>query len=452
MIVIDYKQRAAEMSPTWARFLEFVEEHPQYAQPTDLTDVRCDYPVQSWPTFMSSEHRAEVARATTSVFRLLRSIPTSIFRNDIARMADYYRINPRGLAPALFAQPDGLDIAIGRADFIDGDAGFKCVELNPFGSLGGLETEFMFDAYRRTSPFSHFVAAAGIAPRFDRCMLTLFEYMIDVARQRGIADDEINIAAVADGERPAFGAYGDLPYACFQDALASVGDGVRGTLVRCQPKDIRERNGDLYCGDIRLHVVWEYAVLNHYPARCVLAFKRGRIAYFNSPVSGYFGCKRSLALLSQSLESDTCDEQDRSAIERYVPWTRELIDRDVTFDGHRYGLLDLLRSHRSGFVLKKGQSYGGDEVYIGECTPADQWERVLRAGLDEGVWLVQEFIEPRTFVYQSGGDGHAPCKAVWGGFCYGDRFGGAYLRIFPAAKTGPINSARGAMTGFLFEG
>jgi hypothetical protein len=450
-MTINFKKRAAEVSPTWARFLDFVERHPTYAQPTDMTTVSCDYPVQSWPTFISSELRADVAQATTSVFRLLRSIPSSIFGNDTNRIADYYRINPRGLAPTLCARPNGLDIAIGRADLIYSASGFKCIELNPFGSLGGLETEFMIDAYRHTSPFSHFVAESGIALRHERCMLTLFEYMATVVRQLGIADEEINIAIVADGERPAFGAYSELPNAIFRDALANIGDGVRGTLIRCQPRDIKERNGDLYCAKIRLHAVWEYAVLKHYPARSVLAFKRGRIAYFNSPISGYLGCKRSLALLSQALESDAYDDKDRSAIEHYVPWTRELIDQDVIFEGRRRGLLDLLRVNRAGFVLKKGQSYGGDEVHIGECTPDDQWERVVRTGMDEGTWLVQEYIEPRTFMYQSGGEGHAPCRAVWGGFCYGDRFGGAYLRIFPEFKSGPINSARGAMTGLVFE-
>lgn len=450
MIDTDLKERAALMSPTWARFLDYIEHHPEYARPADLSEVRCDYPVQSWPTFITSEKRAEIAEATMAVFRLLKTIPSKIFENDAARIATYYRVAPRALAPFFFEPPNGLDIAIGRADFIDGDAGFQCVELNPYGSLGGLETEFMLEAYRHTPPFARFIEDTGIQPRFDRCVLTLFGYMIDVARERGIADDEVNIAVVADGIRPAFGAYGDLPQRCYTQALADNG-GLRGTLILCEQHAIRERNGDLYCDGKRLHVVWEYAVLKHYPPRFVMAFKRGRIAYFNSPSAGILGCKRSLVLLSQALETDLYDDADRAAIERHVPWSRALADTDVTFDGTRWSLVELLRANRGDFVVKKGLGYGGDDVHLGECTSADRWDAIIRAGIEEGTWLVQRFVDPKRFAYQSGEDGPQPCKAVWGGFCYGERFGGAYLRVFPGHRTGPINSARGAMTGLVFE-
>ncbi len=450
MIGIDIEQHATKDEHILRRFLEFVDRHPEYAQPTDLSGVPCDYPVQSWPIFIGSDRLAEFERATTAVFRLLRTIPERIFDNDGARIGAYYGINPRGLAPALFSEPDGLDFAIGRGDFLEGESGFKCVELNPYGSLGGLETEFMFETFRHTSPYARFVAESGIEPEFGRCMLTLFQYMIRVARERGIAGNEINVAAIADGARPAFGAYGDLSEVCYQEALSRIG-GVGGRLVRCEQHEVVRRGDDLYCGDTRLHVVWDYAVLKHYPPRFVMAFKRGRVVYFNSPAAGYLGCKRSLALLSQALETDRYDGGDREAIERYVPWARELADREVTYQGSRHRLPDLLRDHRTGFVLKKGQSYGGEDVHIGQNTAAEEWDRILEDGLAEGTWLAQEFIEPRRFLCQSGGDGLAMCKAVWGGFCFGDSFGGAYLRIFPGARTGPINSARGAMTGLIFR-
>ncbi len=451
MIPSHFKDRAAQMSPTGARFLEFVERNPDAARPVDVTGFHTDYPVQCWPTFISSAQQQEIARATTSVFRLMRSIPGTIFGDDVAKITDYYQIKPPQLASMLLTPPHGLDIAIGRADLIDSDSGFKCVEINPFGSLGGIETEFMLDIYQHSHAYSRFVAATGLEPKPQRCMLTLFEHVIRATLDGGIASDTVNVAVVSDGDRPAFAGCKDLPQAVFHEALANVGGGARGTLVRCGARDIQERDGDLYCGEVRLHAVWEYLRYKFYPARFVLAFKRGRISYFNTPVSGYFGSKRNLALLSQALDSDLYGEDDRESIRRYIPWTREVTDSEVVFREHRGGLSGLLRSNQRELVLKKGQGYGGDQVFMGESTSAAQWEDAIRMALDEGDWIAQEFFKPRTFAYQWGDEGYAPCKAIWGGFCFGDVFGGTYLRILPDEHEGPINSARGAMTGLVFE-
>lgn len=451
MIASHFKDRAAQLSVTGARFLEFVERNPDAARPLDVGGFHTDYPVQCWPTFISPAVQQEVARATTSVFRLLRSIPRTIFGDDVRKITEYYQIRPPQLATMLLAPPHGLDIAIGRADLIDSDAGFKCVEINPFGSLGGIETEFMLDIYQHSHAYARFVAESGIQPRPQRCMLTLFEHVIRATRESGVASDTVNLAIVSDGGRPAFAGCGDLPASVFREALDNVGGGMQGTLVRCGAEDIEERDGNLYCGEVRLHAVWEYLRYKFYPARFVLAFKRGRISYFNTPVSGYFGSKRNLALLSQALDSDLYDDDDKEAIRRYVPWTREVADREVAFHEHRGPLPDLMRAHRARLVLKKGQGYGGDQVFMGDSTSAGQWEDAIRMALDEGDWIAQELHKPRTFAYQWGDTGYAPCKAIWGGFCFGDVFGGTYLRILPDVHEGPINSARGAMTGLVFE-
>lgn len=451
MIAQTFKERAAQMSPVQARFLDFVARTPDAARQLDVAGFHTDYPVQCWPTFISPPVQQEIARATISVFRLLRSIPTRIFENDIERIANYYQIKPRQIAAMLLAPPHGLDTAIGRADLIDSEVGFKVVEINPFGSLGGIETEFMLDIYQHSHAYSRFVTAEGLQPKQQRCMLKLFEHVIRSTLASGCTTDTVNLAIVSDGERRAFAGCGQLPQAVFDEALANVGNGVRGALVRCNASDIAERDGDLYCGVVRLHAVWEYLRHKFYPARFVLAFKRGRITYFNTPLSGYFGSKRNLALLSQGLEAGVYAGDDAEAIRRYIPWTREVAEREVVFHGQRGLLPEVLRAHQRALVLKKGQGYGGDQVFMGESTPAERWEEAISLALEEGDWIAQEFFAPRSFIYQWGNEGCVPCKAIWGGFCFGEVFGGAYLRILPDAHEGPINSARGAKTGLVFE-
>lgn len=48
--------------------------------------------------------------------------------------------------------------------------------------------------------------------------------------------------------------------------------------------------------------------------------------------------------------------------------------------------------------------------------------------------------------------GAGPHDVVWGTFCFGDRYGGGFLRMMPRGEgDGIINAARGATEGFLFE-
>lgn len=416
-----------------------------------MDGIQCRYPVQPWPTFISAQRRAEIAAATVGVFRLLRTIPQRIFARDYARIAAYYQISPPDLTPYLLSPPNGLASAIGRADFIDSDAGFKCVEFNPYGNLGGLETEFMLPGYRRSAAYAAFVAASGVQPAFKRCGLHLFEHFIKDCRLQRIAGSDVNIACILESEEVYYESNAHLHAPVYAEALRLCGDGLTGQLIACRASELVERDGAIHHGDTRIHGVWELGTVDPCPPHLFLAFKARRIAYFNSPFSGYLGEKRNLALLSEAAETDAYDEDEKAIIHSHVPWTREMADREVTRDGTRQSLPALVVAQRETLVLKKGFGMKGEQVYIGKsCTP-QEWASIARTAVTEGDWVAQEYLAPRAYLYQHGDKGHFPYQAVWGTFCFGDTYGGAYLRIVPETKGGPINSAQGAMTGFVFE-
>jgi len=450
MITEAFKLKHGLVSPTWRRFLEFAEQHPELAQPLDVPEIQCSYPVQAWPTFISAARRQEIAEAAVSVFALLRKIPQNVFGMDMARLSAFYGIDPE-VMPHLLSEPNGIDGAVGRGDFMDSDAGFKCVEFNPYGNLGGLETEFICRGFRRSPAFSRFVEATGIEPRFDRLVLALFEHFIRDTRARKITRFVVNIAALVESEEIHYEAntrYFDEVYA---EALKNVDAQVGGRIICCRRVDIEDRGGHLFVGDTRIHGVWELGSNDRSPENLFVAFKFGRISYYNSAFSGYLGEKRNLALLSQAAEQGLFDADDTRLIERYVPWSREVVDGEVGVGNQRRSLLAHLREQRDGLVLKKGFGMKGEQVFIGRMLSAGQWDEVIRTALDEGDWLAQEFLAPRAYLYQHGDQGVFPYHAVWGAFCYGSTYAGAYLRIVPETKQGPINSAQGAMTGLVFE-
>src|SRR6185312_2337451 len=207
-----------------------------------------------------------------------------------------------------------------------------------------------------------------------------------------------------------------------------------------------ENAGYLYYKGTRVHGIWELGIDQHCPERFFIAFKSKRVSYYNSPFSGYLGDKRNLALLSQAAESDDFDDAEKELIHRHVPWTRPVSDVDATLHGAKAPLLAHVRERRTWFVLKKGFGMKGEQVFIGKsCSPVE-WEGALQAALAEGDWVAQEYVEPKSYLYQYGAQGHFPYHAIWGTFCFGDTYSGVYLRMSPTTKTGPINSAQGALT------
>jgi glutathionylspermidine synthase len=452
MIAEEFKRRHGEVSTTWRRFLEFVETNPDATLPSDMSGISCSYPIQSWPTFISAEKRREIANATEGIFRLLKSIPERIFRSNTAEIANYYKISPPQLTRHLLSTPNGLASAICRADFIDSTSGFKCLEFNPYGNLGGLETEFMLSGYSKTATFSKFVTSAGIEPKFERCVLKLFEHFIRDTRAQAIATDEVNIAAVVDIEENHSEAntkeYGPV----YAQALQNVDSAIHGRLICCTSAELREKNGCLYHADTRIHGVWELGIEERCPQRFFIAFKSSLVSYYNSPFAGYLGDKRNLALLSQAAEGDIFDAAEKELIRRHVPWTRHVGDAQATLDGVTQPLLAHLRDQRPRLVLKKGFGMKGEQVFIGKSCSDAEWEATIQSALAEDDWVAQEYVEPKSFLYQSGSQGLSPYHVIWGTFCFGETYAGVYLRMSPATKAGPINSATGALTGLVFEG
>jgi len=449
----------AELSGVSGRFLDHVlaaaaDARPADSSAADLPGWLRHYPfrLQAWPTFVGGAKLEQLRRATVGVTRLVKAIPERIFGNDPRRLAGYYGLDEHAAA-GMLAAPTGLPGALARLDFIDGAEGLQCLELNLQAYIGGWQIHFWDAMYRRDPMVARFLAGERLEPVAQDPFANLFRHLLDDAPAGVAAAGALNLALVVDAEHaPGFAGrtrYLNAMYAAFR---ARDGRGLDGEVVICaHPDGLAPRAGRLCHGELPVHAVLEYTNAAT-PESVLRCFKEGSIRLYNSPLADVLDDKRNLALLSEHAASDAFTAAERELIRAHVPWSRALAPGRVDHHGEPASLVELLLARRETMVIKSATGARGKDVLLGRFTPPAAWEEAVRRAAAAGGWLAQEHVESRPYLYQHGERGCAPHRVVWGLFCFGDAYGGGFLRMLPlAGNGGVINSARGATEGLFYE-
>jgi hypothetical protein len=123
--------------------------------------------------------------------------------------------------------------------------------------------------------------------------------------------------------------------------------------------------------------------------------------------------------------------QEREVIQRTVPWTRRVAQRQTYHRGRAVNLIEYIRKNRSQFVLKPNDDYGGHGISFGERATASEWDASLSEAL-EGDFVVQEKIELRAELFpifgESGWALH-PMYVDTNPFLFGGCVEGAMVRL-----------------------
>jgi uncharacterized circularly permuted ATP-grasp superfamily protein len=110
--------------------------------------------------------------------------------------------------------------------------------------------------------------------------------------------------------------------------------------------------------------------------------------------------KASLAVLSDERNANIFSADERAAIQRYIPWTRLLEERNTLYNGERIDLLPFLVKNKDEFVIKPNDEYGGKGVVLGWEVRFDEWEAALKTALSEPS-IVQERVPLPRVPYAS---------------------------------------------------
>lgn len=458
-------QRAhADLSELSLRFLQFAQEEPQRA-----LAIRYDQlPVpdwmrpylklqQSWPTFVGPEWVEDLSRVSRGVVALIRRIPECVFGSDGQRMAEVYPGTPPPLFDLLLTPPNGLDTSVARCDLIaPPDRGLQVLEVNLGAYLGGFAHHFLSEACLEHPTLQSFLDGTAAELVFRDPIVSLFEHVVRDTLSHDIVEGRtLHLAFTTDPEQaPLVKAAGPVLGRILSRVTTAVDSSLEGKVtVLALPQGVELRGQQVLADGERVHAIVEYSGVPT-PAPVFRSFKARKVTVYNGPMARILTSKLALALLSETQDNpEVWGAEERRFLRDHVPWTRRVRDVETAFRGQRLPLEELLRLHREDLVLKLADSARGEGVRIGATMPQEAWNRLLDEALHgPRAWIVQERVESRPYLYRKNSETACPHDVIWGPYCFGDTYGGTYLRMLPKGQgDGIVNATRGAVEGMVFE-
>lgn len=440
-------------------FLAFVEKNPECLNHDNFREMDeardkliC---LQSWPTFLGEKTRKMFREAGVELFNLIKSIPERLFQNDTRKMNAYYAI-PKSV---LDVQMEGvtrehLDGLLARGDFLFSSSGFKCLEYNIAGNLGGYQLPLWESLYFKNSLFLKFLKEYGVKLKQRNLVGIYLEHCIRTAKPLAarFGDTEINVLQVVSSNSYSdpLGLVGYLNV-LYEELLQREKPRLAGNVFLCTFEDLTVENDCLYYRGKKIHVLteWQTGLM---PRRIMKAFNAGNIRIMNGPITHLLSSKLNLALLSEQQHSGAFNRREKEIIEKYVPWTRKIVSGETTYREKKIELMDFVLAHKDKLVLKPSLGYGGYGVYIGKNVSRDQWSELVKTAAAKKDCLAQELVEGGSALYQHDRIGCAVYDQAWGCFLLGSQYGGTFLRVIRSKGTASIvNAAQGAEISIVFD-
>jgi hypothetical protein len=163
------------------------------------------------------------------------------------------------------------------------------------------------------------------------------------------------------------------------------------------PREVVYENGRLMHGDYHITLIYKRVLISEllehggFDHPVVRAVRDRAVCMVNSFRCKALYKKASLAVLSDEANAGIFEPAQRSAIERYIPWTRCVIERKTTFHGQPIDLVPFVLANRDRFVLKPNDDYGGKGIVLGWTVDATAWEAAVRTAL-ASPYVVQEKV------------------------------------------------------------
>lgn len=337
--------------------------------------------VSAGPIVLAAELGDEVRDASVRLIDLVHRAVRSLAGTPVARHRKL-KLDPE--LEVLYKDTDFEDryaAVISRPDVVLTEEGWKFVELNACAGVGGPTWVHLFnDVWSRTLPSDLLqglrlerpfearnamlrrvakelevdprVAVIGCAEYMKLPTLRYYEVEIEEMRRAGIESEYFEpeqFVQVSTGNGPG--------------SLFPLG------LQRCVPQEWLENGRDL-------------APLE--------AMRNTGTTVLASQSSYQLSSKAVLAMLS--VGQDWMTDDDREFVERYVPWSRELVESVVDFHGESWKLSQLVRAGQDCFVLKRTDSNRGNGVFMGSEMDPVAWRALLHDAFASGAWVVQERV------------------------------------------------------------
>ncbi|HEY6119265.1 MAG TPA: hypothetical protein VIV66_04855 [Pyrinomonadaceae bacterium] len=225
--------------------------------------------------------------------------------------------------------------------------------------------------------------------------------------------------------------------------------------IICAPEHLDYKTGKLRCGSFPIDLVYKRVIINELLARCddshplIRAYAAGDVCLVNSFRCKLVHKKAAFGLLTDETYANWFTTRQREVIRRTVPWTRRVVQRKTHHRGVKVDLIEHVRKHRSQFVLKPNDDYGGRGILFGGNSTVSEWESALSEALS-GDYVVQEKIELRKEVFPIFSESRWALQPMYvdtNPFLFAGSVEGALVRL---ADSPVVNvTSGGGETGFL---
>jgi hypothetical protein len=386
------------------------------------------------PLFLSRAQRERLNADLICLHEALTDLPARLFDGDVAAFA--------AAVGAVGPQIDAARAAAGqvtrlsRADLYTDATGFRLLELNVSGAVGGLENAQLNRAYLASPQFSAFAADHDLD-----YVDTLAELASTLREETGVTGGQPVVAIVDSPD-----SFPTLRAMLEQNA-AALGQ-LDIDAFACHLGQVECRNGRVFAAGRPIDVIYRLFLveellqpdMERLMSPVLAAAARGEVAMFTPIGSELYGSKAALALLSDERHRDRFTAAELDVFDRILPWTR-VVHPD---------LLAYAREHREQLVLKATTLHGGAGFAAGWLTAPDEWERRLAEAVG-GPWVLQRRVVPAPELIPGPDGTLQPYVAVWGAFRTASGYAGTYVRASANPPDGVVSWLSGALSGACFH-
>lgn len=174
--------------------------------------------------------------------------------------------------------------------------------------------------------------------------------------------------------------------------------GVR-TII-CSPDDLEYRGQKLCCGNFPINLVYKRILIHEFLNRfdethpLIRAYVNRHVCLVNPFRCKIMHKKAGFELLTDEKHAKWFSRSENETINRCVPWTRRVKERQTTHFGRSIDLIPFIRANREHLVLKPNDDYGGHGVYFGPELDSAAWENAIASAI-AGDYVAQEAVELR---------------------------------------------------------
>ncbi|MCC2607756.1 hypothetical protein [Planctobacterium marinum] len=340
---------------------------------------------------------------------------------------------------------------MGRVDFILSDGQIKLLEINSGSSIGGWELDFIHSTLIQA--LNNLPNTRNIVLRYHPTLKVLVECIASRIKQLSKSQKTGNIVFHIAGSKDNFSNFIEHH---LREIYQACSDYVSGDIYICNNPDeltftkdnilfFKEKSVDaIIMADYYSQSKKEQAFQDAYLA--------GNLVYPDNYTNECFGNKLFLALFCEPLIHERLETSEVEWIHRYVPWTMSLKNPIARYQKTTVSLKTLLVENQTRFVLKKGVSLKGNDVYIGNEMSVQNWSRKVNELVGNGEWLMQEYCSADVIEAAMSCGQVKSCIPVWASFNFGTRFGGMFARSIPAqSESYIVNAAQGAILNLVCE-